>query len=190
MRASGSAGQRGHGLHLLRAGENAALQLEIVEAVARLRGFGEAHDGLGRQRLFVAQTQPVVLGVGSTEVGQIGLLAVSDIEQIAEHQNLLALLALAEQRGDGHVEELAQQIEQSGFDGGDGMDGDAQVEGLRAASAGIAVGEALPDGVQDAVIGGDGLADAPAAWSPRAFDECARRRELRRRRCGRHCLSG
>ena len=49
------------GFHFLRAGENAAFELEIVEAVARVRGFGEPHDGIGRQRLFVAQAQPVVV---------------------------------------------------------------------------------------------------------------------------------
>ncbi len=36
---------------------------------------------------------------------------------------------------------LAEQIEQRGFQAGDGVDGDAQVERLQSAAAGIAVGE-------------------------------------------------
>ncbi len=52
--------KRGHGLDLLVAAQHAALELEVVEAVALVRRLGQAHDGLGRQRLLVAQAEPVV----------------------------------------------------------------------------------------------------------------------------------
>ena len=69
--------------------------------------------------------------------------AVADVEQVAEHLDRVALLAFAEQRGDRHVEVLAEQVEQRRLDRGDGVDRRAQVEGLLAAAAGVAVGEAL-----------------------------------------------
>src|SRR3712207_7003164 len=62
-------------------------------------------DRLGRQRLLVAQAQPVVLRAGLAAVGQVGLPAVADIEQVAEHRHRIALLALAE-RSEEHTSEL------------------------------------------------------------------------------------
>ena len=171
MRACGKAFvERGDGRDLLVAGENAALELEIVEAIACLRGLGEAHDGLRGQRLFVAQPRPVVLGVRLFAIGKIGLAAVADIEQIAEHLDTVALLALAEQGGDRHAEELAEQIEHRGFDGGDHVDGGAQVEGLQAAAAGVAIGELAPDGVEHRLPCPDGPADDE---SPRILERLA-----------------
>ena len=49
-------------LHFLSPGQHAAFQLEIVEAVARMGGFGQPHDGVGRQRFLVAQPDPVIAG--------------------------------------------------------------------------------------------------------------------------------
>ena len=49
--------QRGDGLDLVVARQHAALELEVVEAVARVRGFGEPHDGVRRQRFLVAQAR-------------------------------------------------------------------------------------------------------------------------------------
>jgi len=43
-------------------------------------------------------------------IGQGGLLAVADEEQIAEHLDLFALLALAQKCGHRHLQMLAQQI--------------------------------------------------------------------------------
>ena len=48
--------------------------------------------------------------------GAIGFFAVAHIEQIAQHVDGRALLAFAEQGGDGHPQKLAEQIEQCGFE--------------------------------------------------------------------------
>ena len=39
------------------------------------------------------------------------------------------------------------------------MDGGPLIEGLQAAAAGIAIGKAAADAVQNVVVGGDGMAD-------------------------------
>ncbi|WP_255542637.1 hypothetical protein [Azospirillum sp. INR13] len=119
------------------------LQLEIVEAVAVMGGFRQADHRIGGQGHVMAQAEPVVPGIGFAAIGQGGLGPVADIEKIAQHLDRVALLALAEQGGDRNLQELAEQVEQGGFQSGDGMDGDSQVEGLQAAAAGIAVGEGL-----------------------------------------------
>jgi hypothetical protein len=58
-------------------------------------------------------------------------------------------LAVAEEGRDRYVEVLAEEVEQRRLDGGDRVDGGAQVEGLGAASARVAVGEAGADLAQD-----------------------------------------
>ena len=63
-------------------------------------------------------------------IRQVGARAVGDVEQIGEHRDVLALLAIAQQRGDGHAEKLAEQIEQRGLDAGDDVV-DAQVDFVR-----------------------------------------------------------
>ena len=131
-------GDRGH---FLVAGEHAALQLEVGEAVARVRRFGQADDGAGIERRLVAQRGPgVALGIAA--IGQLASPPVADVEQVAEHRHALALPAFAEQGRDRHAEMLAEQIEQGALEAGDGVDGGAQVEGLQAAAAGVAIGEA------------------------------------------------
>ena len=79
--------------------------------------------------------------VGRRAVGQIGLGAVADEEEVAEGLHPGALLTVAEQRGHRDLEMLAEQIEQGGLDGGHGVHRDPQVERLRAAPARVAVGE-------------------------------------------------
>ncbi len=49
---------------------------------------------------------------GSDGEGQVRADAVADVEQVGQHLHGAALLAVAEQGGDGHAEELAQQVEQ------------------------------------------------------------------------------
>ena len=49
---------------------------------------------------------------------------------------------------------LAEQIEHGRLDGGDDVDGRAQVEGLRSAAAGVAVGEPGADLPQHVLVGG------------------------------------
>ena len=100
--------ERAHRLDLGFAGEHAALELEIRKAVARLRGFGEPDDRGRRERCLVAQPQPIALGVGRAAIRQVGLVAVADVEKIAQHFHRAALLAFPEQRGNGNAEELPQ----------------------------------------------------------------------------------
>jgi hypothetical protein len=49
-------------------------------------------------------------------VGQVGLRAVADVEQVAEHLHRVALLAFAEQRRHRHAQVLAEQVEQRRLD--------------------------------------------------------------------------
>ncbi|MOA05746.1 hypothetical protein D3C78_1253560 [compost metagenome] len=118
-------GQGADRLHLGLAAQHAALELEVLEAVAGVGRLGLADDGLGSQRLLVAHAEPGVVGVGLVAVAEVGLAAVADEEQVAEHLHLVALLAFAEQGGDRHAEVLAEQVEQRRLQCGDRMDGDA-----------------------------------------------------------------
>ena len=100
----------------------------------------------------------VVAGFGFAPVGQVGLSPVGHVEQVAQHLHLLALLALAQQGAHRHLQVLAQQVEQGRFDRGDSVDRGAQVEGLLAAAAGVAVGEAGAHLVEDGLQVADGAA--------------------------------
>ena len=75
---------------------------------------------------------------------------IADVEQVAQHLDRVALPAFAQQGGDRHVEVLAEQVEQRRFDGGDGVDGGAQVEGLQPAAAAVAIGKLASQRVQQA----------------------------------------
>ena len=133
------------GFELVVAAQHAAFELEVGEAVARLGRFGQAHHGGRVERCLVAQPKPVVTGAGTARgvaIRQAGGASVADVEQIAEHGNRLALLAVAKQRRDGHAEVLAEQVEQGALEPGHGVDRGPQVEGLLPATADIAVGEA------------------------------------------------
>ncbi|MCY1214283.1 hypothetical protein D9M72_260920 [compost metagenome] len=96
-------GQRQDRFHLFVAAQHAALELEIVEAIALVSGFGQAHHALGRHRHFIAQAEPRVVGIGLGAVIQRGALAVADIEEVTQHLHSVALLAFAEQRGHRHL---------------------------------------------------------------------------------------
>jgi hypothetical protein len=54
---------------------------------------------------------------------------------------------------------LPEQVEQRRFDRGDGVDRRPQIEGLQAAAAGIAIGEAALHLLQDRGMGAESLAD-------------------------------
>ena len=56
--------QRQHCLHFFFAPQHAAFELEVLKAITGLRCFGEPNNGCRIQGFFVAQPQPVVLGVG------------------------------------------------------------------------------------------------------------------------------
>ena len=160
MRASGKAlVQRRDRLDLFLAAQHAALQLEIVEAVARVRGLGEAHDRLRRQRRLVAKAQPCVVGAGLAGIRKVGLGAVADEEQVAQHLHRVALLALAEQLRDGHAQMLSEQIEQRRLDRGHRMDRRAQVERLLSAPPAVAIGEGVMQPLQQRTVAADRLAD-------------------------------
>ena len=49
-------------------------ELEVLKAVLLIGGPGQRHNGVGGQRLLVAQAVPGAVGVGLGVVGQIGLL--------------------------------------------------------------------------------------------------------------------
>ena len=119
---------------------------------------------------FVAQSQPWVVRVWFAGVGQVGLAPVTDVEQVAEHRDARALPAFPQQRGYRHAQILPQQIEQRGFDRGDGMDGDAHIEGLKATPGRVAIAKALLHGLQNLAVSTDGAADDRGA---RIFENLA-----------------
>src|SRR5690606_9240390 len=97
----------------------AALELEIIEAVARMRRLGQTGNGLRRQRGLMKQVIPVVYGAFTGEVGPVRALALTSKEEEGEHRHAIALLAAAKQFGHRHVEMLAEQVEQCRLYGGD-----------------------------------------------------------------------
>ncbi len=111
----------------------------------------------------MAQPEPVVVGIGLVAICKVGATTITDVEQIPQHLDRLALLALAQQRGHGHAQVLSEQVEQGRLDGSDGVHGDAQVEGLQPAPTRITVGKSLAHGVEHALVVPDGLADHQGA---------------------------
>ena len=123
-------------LDLLLAAQHAALELEVVEAVAR-RSAASARRTIASGVIAFSwrRRNQSSSASGSLAYGRSVLRAVADVEQVAEHLDRVALLAFAEQRRDRHVEVLAEQVEQRRLDRGDRVDRGAQVEGLQAAAA-------------------------------------------------------
>ena len=182
--------QRRDRLDLLLAAQHAALQLEVVEAVA-LRA--PPRPGARPPRASCAfswrrRNQSSSASRLARRTAGRSCVAVADVEQVAEHLDRVALLAFAEQRGDRHAEVLAEQVEQRRLDRGDGVDGGAQVEGLQAAAARVAVGEASAAPPAAARwCAPMRLADDELRARPRASGGSSRRPAPRRRRCGRRC---
>ena len=139
--------------------KDAALELEVLEAVALVGGLAQLHDGLGRQGLLAAQAAPRVGVVVVVDVGQVGLLAIADIEEVAKEAHGLADLTVPEQRRDGHAHVLAQDVEQRRLDGSLDVHGGAQVEGLVTTAARVERGVLVVDGLHDVLIVADGLAN-------------------------------
>ncbi|KVV47221.1 hypothetical protein WK81_05920 [Burkholderia ubonensis] len=110
---------RGNRLHLVGACHHAALQLEIGEAVALDCRLCLPRDRGRRERRFVAQPEPRGRRVRFVAIRRIRAATVADVEQVREHRHRVALLAFAEQRRNGDVEALAEQVEQCGLDRGD-----------------------------------------------------------------------
>ena len=86
------------------------------------------------------------------------LVSVAYVEQIAQHLHRSPLLTVAQQRADGNVQKLSQQIQQRRFHCCDGVNSDAQIEGLLSPSAGVEVDEPFAHDIQQRVVGRDGLA--------------------------------
>ncbi len=147
------------GFDLLLRTQDTPLELEVVETIALVRSFGEAHDGLRRQRLLTTQPEPVVAGARITGVRQVCPAGVSDVEQVAQHLHRIALLTFAKQGRNGYVQVLPQQVKQGGLDRRDGMDRGAQVEGLDSPPAGITIGELPSYADEKPLMRTDRLAD-------------------------------
>ena len=88
--------QGGDGLDFFLAAQHAALEFEVVEAVARARRLGQPNHRVGGHGFFMAQAGPVVVGSRVLGVGQVGLLAVPDVEQVTQHLHCVTLLAFTE----------------------------------------------------------------------------------------------
>jgi hypothetical protein len=136
-----------------------------------MRCFREARDGLGCHRLFVAQAEPVIAGIRFASVRQFGTPAVSDVKEIAEHVDRVALLPIAEEFGNGDAQILPQEVEQSSLETRDGVDRDPKVERLLAARARIAIRETRPHIVEGPVKAADRSPDdEPAGIFERLAD--------------------
>ena len=96
----------------------------------------------------MTNTIPVALFIRLALISQRRRVAVTDKEQVAQHFDFAPLLAVAKQRSNVHAQMLAQQIQQRRFNPGHHVNGSAQIEGLQAAAAGIAVGKLVTHGAQ------------------------------------------
>ena len=82
--------------NLVRSRQHAALQFEVVEtASAACAASASLDNGLGGERLFIAQPEPVVRVTRVGPVAEIGLCAVADVEKIAKDFHRIALLSLS-----------------------------------------------------------------------------------------------
>jgi hypothetical protein len=95
---------------------------------------------------------PVHGRAGFAYVLQVGAVGVADVEEVAEDPYGIALLPVAQERGDGHLQVLREEIQKRRLDGGDRVHGGAQVEGLAASATTVAVRESVADGPQDALV--------------------------------------
>ena len=82
-----------------------------MEAEALLRGLGLVHDGLGRERRLAADAAPLVGGIVVVKVREVCLLAIAHVEEIGKEADVLADLAVTEQRRNGHLHVLGEQVE-------------------------------------------------------------------------------
>ena len=133
--------QRGHSLNFGLAAENTTLELEVIEPVQLLRGFRQTDHGFGRQRFFVPQPEPVIGSLGLAAIRKVGFRPIAHIKQIAESLHLFPLLALAEERRHGHLQMLAEQIQQRSFERSHSVDSRPKIERLVASAPGIAIRE-------------------------------------------------
>lgn len=122
------------GLHLLPAGEHAALEFEVSEAILGLESLGLFHDGLRGEHLGIPQAEPGVVAVALIPVGQVGPGpgAVANIEKVAQEPHPVPLLAVGQQRTHGQPHELAQQIQHGHLHRALGLDHILEVADIQA----------------------------------------------------------
>ena len=130
------------------------------------------------------QPQPRIVRVWLAAVGQVGLVPVADIEQIAQNLDCSCAAALrpAEPRRaareTGRADRAAPLRSRSPR-GSSCADRRSAARALR-----VAIGEAAPHCVQNFVVSRQMVCPPPAAAPLRARGESSRRRALRRRPCG------
>src|SRR5208282_839384 len=120
---------------------------------------GKPDDAFWGHGFLVPQAEPVVVRVRFVAVGQLRAVPVSDIEEVTQHLDRIALLPLSEQFGDGHAKVLSEEIEQRGLKRRYRVNGDAQIKCLLSSPSAIAIGKAAADAVQCAFIRTDRLSD-------------------------------
>src|SRR5580704_970399 len=124
-----------------------------------MRRFSEAQHRLGRQRLLVAETKPVDLGIRFGAVRQICSGAIANKEKVAKHLYCIALLSFSQESRHWNAEELTQKVKQRYFYRRHGMNGHTLVECLQSASAGIPVGKAFAHRAENVVVPPDRLTE-------------------------------
>ena len=170
-------------LHLLRARQHAALQLEVAESIPRLRRLGQPQHGVRRQRFLMPQPQPRVVRLRLAAIRQVGLRPIADKEQIAQHIDARPLLPFPQQRRHRQPEKLPQQIEQRRFNRRHRMDGGAQIERLQPAPFAIADPRSASAPRSELRCTRPAAAPPPASSPPPARGESSRRPAPRRRPC-------
>ena len=103
-----------YGLHLLRAPEHAAFELEVSHAVFFLNGFGLFHDARRGKDLLTPEAEPGIFAVMLVDILHISgrhLALIGDVEQITQHFHPVTLLAFAQKLAHGDFQILPQKIE-------------------------------------------------------------------------------
>ena len=137
-------GERRDRFDLNFAATHPALELEIIEAVARLRCFRQAHDRRRRHRLFVPEAQPIIVRLRFFAIAEVGLFFVRDIKKVTQHLDLLPLLPRTQQRRHRHLQKLPVQIEHRRLDCRHRVNRRAQIEGLLPTPARVPIPETDP----------------------------------------------
>ncbi len=127
-------------LHLLVAGQNAALQLEILEAILVIGSLCHGHNVLGIQCLLMAQSVPRAVGIRLCIIGKVCLVSVAHEEEVAQYVDLVSLLAVAQKLANRHLQELSQKVEAGGLNGSEHMYTGTEIEGLVSSHVLLALG--------------------------------------------------
>ncbi len=184
MRACGkSLGQRFHCLHLFRARQHAAFQLEVVESVLRLRRFSQPHNRLRRKRLFIAQPKPSVAPTrprADNRDRSFGCRPQKTDSPAPARSCAAALRRAARQRELRETDQADRAARTQSPSSHESSRADRRSAGR---ARRIAIGKALVHLVENRVIGRDLAAHNKRREPLPAPRESFRRRELRPRRC-------